>query len=131
MLRKNCVCLSKNCIINFLRVENKFKVEKIEIKILLCCKSEKIAVIFFVKNWDFEFLQILIKEFYRVSSSSFLESQGICVKRGSSFLVKSIKSNVIPESIIVTICPSGSIRCPSSVHQVLPFVHQVPLLCSI
>ena len=36
-----------------------------------------------------------------------------------------IKFRVIPESIIVTICPSGFIKCPSSVHQVLPFVHQV------
>ena len=26
----------------------------------------------------------------------------------------------------VTICPSGSIKCPSHVHQVLPFVHLVP-----
>ena len=66
------------------------------------------AVICFVKNWDFEFLQILIKEFYRVSSSSFQENQGICVKR-----VRHSWSN-----------PSNPVSFQSP--SLLPFVHQVP-----
>ena len=78
-----------------------------------------------MKNWDFGFLQILIKEFLQSIFFIFLGESGHLCQKSSSFLVKSIKFRVIPESIIVTICPSGSIKCPSSVHQVLPFVHQV------
>ena len=47
LLRKNCVCFSKNCNINFSYWKNS-KLEKL--KILLCCKSEKLLSFLIAKN---------------------------------------------------------------------------------
>ena len=106
LLRKNCVCLSKNCTIDFFSYLIFF--QKLKSEFLLYCKNEILLSFALWKNWGSEFLQILIEEFLQSIFFIFLgESRHLFNRVHHSWSI-----------------PSGSLSFQSP--SLLPFVHQVP-----